>query len=263
MLKALHTAGTGMKVQQLQVDTIANNLANANTAGFKRSQIDFQDLLYQNMQRPGLGTYSGVVSPTGLQIGSGARAASTTKVFTQGTLQETGRDLDLAIQGDGFFQVALPDGTTAYTRDGAFRLDSQGELVNTDGLKLTPNITIPQNIISLTIGKDGTVTGTTAAAPQTSTSIGQLQLARFPNPAGLSSEGGNIYRETASSGAPVVTAANASGAGQIVQKSLEGSNVEVVTELVNLIVAQRAYEVNSRAIKTGDDMLALVNNLTH
>jgi flagellar basal-body rod protein FlgG len=263
MMKALHTAGTGMQVQQLTVDVIANNLANANTSGFKRSQIDFQDLLYQNMQRPGMETWRGVVSPTGLQIGSGARAASTTKVFTQGTLNDTGRDLDMAIQGDGFFQVTMPDGSTAYTRDGAFRIDATGNIVNTDGLKVTPGIAVPTTVTTIAVGKDGTVTGTTADSPPVTSTLGQITLARFPNPAGLSSEGGNTYRETASSGAPIVTTATQNGAGQIVQKSLEGSNVEVVTELVNLITAQRSYEVASRAIKTGDDMLALVNNLTH
>lgn len=261
-MKALYTAGTGMKVQQLTVDVIANNLANANTAGFKRSQLDFQDLLYVNMQRPGLETARGHASPTGLQVGSGARAASTTKVFSQGVLEETSRDLDLAIQGEGFFQVGLPDGATAYTRDGSFRLDAAGNLVTTDGLKVDPGIAIPSNATSLTIGKDGTVSATTADSPQKATQIGRLSLARFPNAAGLSSEGGNLYRETPSSGAAVVAPAGESGMGQLAQRFLERSNVEVVSELVHMIIAQRAYEVNSRAIRTGDDMLALVNNLT-
>lgn len=260
-MKALYTAGTGMRVQQLQVDVIANNLANANTAGFKKSQVAFQDLLYHTVQRPGLDTSQGQASPTGLQIGSGARAASTTKVFSQGTVEETGRDLDLAIQGEGFFQVSLPDGSTAYTRDGSFRLDASGNLCNTDGMRVEPALQIPADVTSLTIGKDGTVTAITGGAPETATQIGQLTLARFPNPAGLSSEGGNLYRETPSSGAPVVAAPGETGMGVVAQRFIERSNVEVVSELVGLIVAQRAYEVNSRAIRAGDDMLGQVSNL--
>lgn len=260
-MKALYTAGTGMRVQQLQVDVIANNLANANTAGFKKSEVAFQDLLYHTVQRPGLETSQGLVSPTGLQVGSGARAASTTKVFSQGTVEETGRDLDVAIQGEGFFQVALPDGSTAYTRDGSFRLDAQGNLVTTDGLRVDPGIVIPADVTSLTIGKDGTITASTGGAPESATQIGQLQLARFPNPAGLSSEGGNLYRETPSSGAPVLAAPGEAGMGVTAQRFIERSNVEVVSELVGLIVAQRAYEVNSRAIRAGDDMLGQVSQL--
>tara|TARA_R110002072_G_scaffold119266_2_gene251939 strand:- start:606 stop:1394 length:789 start_codon:yes stop_codon:yes gene_type:complete len=261
-VKALYTAGTGMKAQQLTVDVIANNLANANTAGFKRSQIDFQDLLYDTVERPGLQTSAGTNSPTGLQIGAGSHAASTTKVFSQGAVEETRRDLDVAIQGDGFFQITLPDGGTGYTRDGSFRLDAQGNLVNVDGLALEPGLTIPPDTISIAIGKDGTVSSVSSSDPTSSTVLGQLNLARFANPAGLSSEGGNIYRETPSSGAPVVGAPGEEGNGALMQRFLERSNVEVVSELVRLIVAQRAYEVNSKAIKTGDEMLSTVNNMT-
>ncbi|MEZ6185763.1 MAG: flagellar basal-body rod protein FlgG [Planctomycetota bacterium] len=261
-MKALHTAGTGMKVQQLQVDTIANNLANANTAGFKRTQIDFQDLLYVTLQRPGLETASGVVSPTGLQVGSGARAASTTKVFSQGVISETHRDLDIAIQGEGFYQVALPDGSTAYTRDGSFRLNAEGSLVTTDGFPLVDAIAIPADTTSIQVGKDGTISVITGGAPETTTQVGQLNLARFANPAGLSSEGGNLFRETPASGSPTIGTPGGEGRGQLMQGFLERSNVEVVTELVNLIVAQRAYEVNSRAIKTGDEMLGIANSMT-
>lgn len=261
-MKALYTAGTGMKAQQLTVDVIANNLANANTAGFKRSQIDFQDLLYDTVERPGLQTSAGTTSPTGLQIGAGSHAASTTKVFSQGAVEETKRDLDVAIQGDGFFQVSLPDGGIGYTRDGSFRLDAEGNLVNVDGLALEPGITVPPDAISIAIGKDGTVSAVSATDPTSSTTLGQLNLARFPNPAGLSSEGGNVYRETPSSGSPVVGPPGEDGKGALMQRFLERSNVEVVSELVRLIVAQRAYEVNSKAIKTGDEMLSTVNNMT-
>jgi flagellar basal-body rod protein FlgG len=262
VLKALYTAATGMKAQQLTVDVIANNLANANTAGFKRSQIDFQDLLYVTLGRPGLETARGLLSPTGLEIGSGSRAVSTTKVFSQGVLEETRRELDLAIQGEGFFQVALPDGATGYTRDGAFRLDAGGNLVTAEGLRLEPQIAIPAAATAVNIGMDGTVSVTTAESPQTATQIGQIVLARFLNPAGLSSEGGNILRETPASGQPLVGPPGESGTGKLAQRFIERSNVEVVTELVNLIIAQRAYEVNSRAIRTGDDMLGMMNNLT-
>ena len=261
-MKALHTAATGMKVQQLTVDVIANNLANANTSGFKRSQIDFQDLLYVEMQRPGLSTANGVASPTGLQVGSGARAVSTTKVFSQGTLEETRRDLDVAIDGAGFFQVDMPDGSTGYTRDGSFRLDASGNMVTTDGYAVSPGISFPEDVTSLRIGKDGTVSVTTASAPETTTVLGQIELARFPNPAGLSSEGGNLFRATDSSGEATVSSPGEGGMGQLAQQFLERSNVDVVSELVNLITAQRAYEVNSRAIRTSDDMMSLVNNLT-
>ncbi|MBL4850145.1 MAG: flagellar basal-body rod protein FlgG [Planctomycetes bacterium] len=261
-MKALYTAGTGMKAQQMTVDVIANNLANANTAGFKRSQIDFQDLLYDTIERPGVQTSAGIVSPTGLQIGAGSHAASTTKVFSQGAVEETRRDLDVAIQGDGFFQITLPDGGTGYTRDGSFRLDAGGNLVNVDGYPLSPGITIPQDAISISIGKDGTVSAVLADDPTGSSEVGQLTLARFPNPAGLSSEGGNIYRETPSSGSPVEGPAGIDGKGVLMQRFLERSNVEVVTELVRLIVAQRAYEVNSKAIRTGDEMLSTANTMT-
>jgi flagellar basal-body rod protein FlgG len=260
-MKALYTAGTGMRVQQLQVDTIANNLANANTTGFKRSEVAFQDLLYQTIQQPGMETAAGQVSPTGLQVGSGARAVSTTKVFGQGTVEETGRDLDVAIQGDGFLQVRLPDGSSAYTRDGSLRIDANGALVTAEGLRLEPQITLPADASSITIGKDGTITATSAGATETATTLGQLTLVRFPNPSGLSSEGGNLYRATPSSGAATVATPGESGAGSLAQRFLERSNVEVVSELVSLIVAQRAYEVNSRAIKAGDEMMGQVSNL--
>jgi len=199
---------------------------------------------------------------TGLQIGAGSHAASTTKVFSQGAVEETKRDLDVAIQGDGFFQVSLPDGGIGYTRDGSFRLDAEGNLVNVDGLALEPGITVPPDAISIAIGKDGTVSAVSATDPTSSTTLGQLNLARFPNPAGLSSEGGNVYRETPSSGSPVVGPPGEDGKGALMQRFLERSNVEVVSELVRLIVAQRAYEVNSKAIKTGDEMLSTVNNMT-
>lgn len=261
-MSALHTAGTGMRIQQMKVDVIANNLANANTTGFKRTQMDFQDLLYQNLQRPGLETATGQQAPTGLQVGSGARVVSTTKVFAQGGLEETSRDLDVALQGQGFFQVSLPDGSTGYTRDGSFRMSDTGALVTAEGYAVSPQITIPPNTLSIQIGKDGGVSVLTADSPETATQVGTITLARFPNPAGLSSEGGNLLRATPSSGQPVVAQPGADGMASLVQRFKERSNVDVVTELVNLITAQRAYEVNSRAIRTSDEMLAQVSNLT-
>ncbi|RMG16469.1 MAG: flagellar basal-body rod protein FlgG [Planctomycetota bacterium] len=251
-----------MKVQQLQVDVIANNLANANTSGFKRSQIDFQDLLYVTIGGAGLDTASGKPSPTGLQIGSGAKAVSTTKVFSQGVVEETRRDLDVAIQGRGFFQIRLPDGSTGYTRDGSFRMDAAGNLVNVDGYPLEPAIAIPGDATSVRIGKDGTVSAIVAGSPQDPVQLGRITLARFPNPAGLTSEGGNIYKASPSSGAASVGNPGEEGLGELGQGFIERSNVDTVSELVNLIVAQRTYEVNSRAIRTSDDMLSLVNQLT-
>jgi len=261
MLKALFTSATGMKAQQLTVDVISNNIANANTGGFKRSQINFQDLLYVTLQRAGADVAQGLQTPSGLQLGSGVRAISTTKVFTPGVLQETRRDLDVAIDGNGFFQVTLPDGSLAYTRDGALQRDALGNLVTNEGYRLNPPITIPADAIGIQIGRDGTVSVVTAAAPETPTSVGQMQVARFANPSGLEALGSNLFRETAASGTASLLVPGTQGAGTLVQFFVEGSNVDIVSELVNLIVAQRAYEVNSRAIRTGDEMLSQTNAL--
>jgi flagellar basal-body rod protein FlgG len=261
MIKALSTSATGMRAQQQLVDVVANNLANVNTTGFKRSRLDFQDLLYDTQIAPGTQVAVGLEIPTGLQVGSGARTISTTKVFTQGVPEETQRDLDVAVNGQGFFEITLPDGTKAYTRDGAFRKDSAGNLTTAEGLLVSPAITIPENIVGLSIGRDGTIT---AALPDgTVSNAGQLTLATFPNPSGLSSLGGNLYLPTAASGnATTNLTPGRNGTGELQQGFLERSNVDVVVELVKLITAQRAYEVNSRAIRSSDDMLAAANNMT-
>lgn len=260
MMKALFTSATGMKGQQTQVDVIANNIANVNTSGFKRSRVNFQDLLYVNL-KPSGDSAQGVASPTAFEIGSGVRAVSTTRVFSPGALEGTQRELDVAINGDGFFQVSLPDGSTAYTRDGGFHLDSQQNLVTSEGYLLQPQLTFPPNVKSVGFGVDGIVTVTTADDPSAPQQIGQLQLATFPNPSGLEALGTNLMRQGGASGAATLMNPGEEGAGTLVQSYLERSNVDVVTELVNLIVAQRAYEVNSRAIRSSDEMLSQVNNL--
>jgi flagellar basal-body rod protein FlgG len=251
-----------MRVQQTNVDVIANNLANVNTSGYKRTQADFQDLLYVVRREPGAPTNSGFANtPSGIQIGSGAELLSTTKVFTPGVLEPTGSALDFAIQGDGFFVVDHPNGQQAYTRDGALRIDANGSLTTAQGFVLSPAITVPvdADVSSLVIAPDGTVSVRLGDSSQAQ--IGQLQLARYPNPAGLRAAGGNLFFETASSGAVQLVTPGEDGAGHISQNTLERSNVDVVNELVNLITAQRAYEVNSRAIRAGDEMLSEVNNL--
>jgi len=257
MLRAFSTAATGMTAQQMMVDIIANNLANINTTGFKRSQINFQDLLYIEMQEPGTEIASGVTSPGGLEIGSGVRAASTIKVFSAGEFQNTGRKLDIAIRGEGFLQVTLPNGDLRYTLDGALQINADGELVTTTGYILEPAISIPIDAVSVDIGKDGGVNITDAAGTQSV--LGPIQLVRFPNPSGLSSEGDNLLAETEASGTPTPGTPGESGFGTIQSGFLEKSNVQMVSELVNLITAQRAYEINSRAIKAGDDMLRTAN----
>jgi flagellar basal-body rod protein FlgG len=260
LLRALFTAGSGMVAQQLNIDTIANNLANVNTSGFKKSRVDFQDLLYQTMKAAGSQVVQGSQVPTGIQVGQGVRPVATQKMFTQGTFQPSQNPLDLVIEGDGFFQVLMPDGSTAYTRDGAFKRDGQGRVVNSDGFATEPEILIPGEAQEVSIGADGTVSVLLAGenAPQT---IGQLQITRFVNPAGLQSAGRNLLRTTAASGDPIVGVPGQTGFGTISQGYLEMSNVQVVEEMVNMIVAQRAYEVNSKAVQASDDMLQVANNL--
>ena len=259
MLRAFSTAATGMTAQQTMVDVVANNLANINTNGFKRSQIDFQDLLYITLREPGTEVSSGVNTPGGLEIGSGVRVASTIKVFTAGEFQNTGRKLDIAIRGDGFLQVTLPNGDTRYTRDGALQMNGNGELVTTTGYSIEPAISVPTDAISVSIGKDGGVNVTDSSGTQSV--VGTIQLVRFPNASGLSSEGDNLLAETEASGTPTTGTAGENGFGSIQSGFLEKSNVQMVTELVNLITAQRAYEINSRAIKAGDDMLRTANSI--
>lgn len=260
MMRALWTAGTGMVAQQANVDVISNNLANVNTTGFKKTRIDFQDLLYQTVRQPGATTGPDTQLPTGIQIGHGVRQVATQKIYTPGNYQSTGNSLDVAIENDGFFQITMPDGTVCYTRDGAFKKDSSGRITTSEGYPLEPQITIPENATDISISADGRVTATipNQAAVQ---DLGQLQLARFINPAGLESIGRNLLKETAASGAPVVSNPGTDGAGTLTQKYLEMSNVQVVEEMVNMIVAQRAYEMNSKAITTSDEMLSIAANL--
>jgi flagellar basal-body rod protein FlgG len=260
MIRSLSIAATGMAAQQTNIDVIANNLANVNTAGFKSSRAEFQDLLYQNIKMAGVQESQGAIDPSSIQIGLGTRTSGTQKVFTQGDLSETDNQLDLAIQGDGFFQIQMPDGTTAYTRDGSFKLDSQGRMVTSDGYPLIPQITIDQNATSISIGNDGTVSLTESGSTNP-VNKGQITLAKFLNSAGLNSNGQNLLTATAASGEPITSTPGTSGMGTLSQKFLESSNVQVVNEMVNMITAQRAYEVNSKAIQTSDDMLNVANQL--
>jgi len=255
MIRSLWISKTGLDAQQTQLDVVANNLANVSTNGFKRSRVAFEDLLYQTLRQPGSNTSQQTQLPTGLQIGTGVRPTATPRMFTQGNLQQTGNQLDVAINGQGFFQIQLPDGTTAYTRDGTFHTDSNGQLVTSSGFPVAPSITIPATAQAVTIGQDGTVTITVAgqAAPQ---NVGQIQLANFVNPGGLESKGQNLFIETAASGTPNTNAPGTNGAGLLSQGYLETSNVNVVEELVSMIQTQRAYEINSRAIQVSDQMLA-------
>ncbi len=260
MIRSLWISKTGLEAQQVQMDVIANNLANVSTTGFKRSRAVFEDLLYQTLRQPGAQSSQQTQIPSGLQIGTGVRPVATERIQTQGNLQQTGNRLDMAIQGAGFFQVLLPDGTTGYTRDGSFQSDSQGQLVTANGYAVQPALTIPANALNVSIGSDGTVTVTQpgAAAP---VQIGSVQLAMFINPAGLQSQGENLYVETASSGAPSTSAPGLNGAGLLNQGYVETSNVNVVEELVNMIQTQRAYEINSKAISTSDQMLQKLSQI--
>jgi len=261
MIRALYSAGSGMTAQQMNVDTIANNLANANTTGFKARRMQFQDLLYQNFIQPGSSAGSQTLVPSGLQIGMGTRAASNEIIFTQGSFQETDNPLDMVIQGKGFFQVRVPTGQTAYTRDGSFQLDKDGNVVDASGNPLIPNITIPAQAQSIAIAADGTVTYTQPGQTASQTA-GQIQLANFANPAGLNSIGNNLFEPTDASGDP--TAGNPGGQeglGSLLQGYTENSNVSVVTEFINMIVSQRAYEANTKVVKAADEMYQAVNNL--
>lgn len=259
MMRALWSAASGMMAQQLNVDTIANNLANVNTTGFKRERVDFQDLMYQTLKVAGTPAAQGVQLPTGIQVGLGTRAAATTKMFGQGTLQPTDNALDLAIEGDGFFQVMTPNGEIGYTRAGAFKLDSAGNIVTPDGYQLEPPVTVPAGAATVAVGADGTVS-VTMAGEKDPQSIGQITIARFPNPAGLNNVGHSLYATTAASGAADVGTPGQGGRGALAHGVLELSNVQVVEEMVNMITAQRAYEANSQAIKVADDMLQTANN---
>lgn len=259
MLGALFTSSTGMKAQQLYVDTISNNLANVNTTGFKKSRIDFQDLLYQTLKPAGTETADGNQVPEGMQVGLGVKPVAISKLFTQGTITLTGNDLDLALEGDGFFQVLQPDGSIAYTRDGSLNLDANGNLVTNDGFFLQPSITIPTNAKQISVGQDGSVS--VVMDDGSISNVGQINIATFANPAGLSASGRNLLHETDASGSPSVGVPGLEGRATLAQGFLELSNVEIVDELVNMIIAQRAYEVNSRSIRTADEMLQIANQL--
>jgi flagellar basal-body rod protein FlgG len=260
MIRALFTAATGMQAQQLNIDVISNNLANVNTTGFKRGRADFQDLLYQTLRQAGAASSNQTEIPTGIQLGLGARAAAVQRLFVQGDFQQTQNQLDVAIDGDGFFQILHPNGEVVYTRAGALKLDSQGRVVNSDGYPLEPEITIPNNATGITIGADGTVSVLQPgnAAPQ---QVGQLRLVNFANPAGLTGLGRGLFKTTTASGEPLEGAPGADGLGSLSQGFLELSNVSVVEEMVNLITGQRAYEINSKAIQAADEMLQVTTNV--
>ncbi len=259
MNRALWSSKTGLDAQQTRMGVIANNLANANTTGFKRDRAVFEDLIYQNVRQVGASSSQDTQLPSGLNVGTGVRVVATEKLFTQGGLTKTDNSLDIAIQGRGFFEILLPDGTSGYTRDGSFQLNSQGQVVTSSGFPLQPGFTVPPNAQSITIAADGTISVLTPgnSTPQ---QIGSIQLVDFINPSGLQAQGGNIYTETASSGSPQAGTAGQNGLGTLMQGSLETSNVNVVEELVGMIETQRAYELNSKAISSIDDMLAYANN---
>lgn len=260
MIRSLWIAKTGMEGQQNKLDAISNNLANVGTNGYKRGSVVFEDLMYQNLRPAGSATSEQTQLPTGLQVGLGVRTAASTRNFSQGTLQNTGNNLDIAIKGQGFFQIQLPDGSTGYTRDGSFQLDSGGQMVTNAGYVLQPGITVPANATSVTIAENGSVQATIPGQVALQT-LGQIQLASFINPAGLESRGGNLFAETPASGTPNAAAPGDNGLGTLQRGFLEGSNVNVVEELVSMIATQRAYELNSKAIQTSDQMLQKLGQL--
>jgi flagellar basal-body rod protein FlgG len=260
MMRSLWISKTGMEAQQTQLDHISNNLANSGTNGYKRSHAVFEDLMYQTLRQSGANSSEQTQLPTGLQVGLGTRAVATSRQFSQGGLQQTTNPLDVAVKGQGFFQIQMPDGTTGYTRDGSFQVDAQGQLVTNNGYVLQPGIVVPAQAQSVTIGGDGTVTVTLPGQSGAQT-IGQIQLANFANPAGLDPKGQNLYAETAASGTPTSGAPQSNGLGSLAQGFVETSNVNVVEELVSMIQTQRAYELNSKAIQTSDQMLQRLTQL--
>ncbi|WP_424683101.1 flagellar basal-body rod protein FlgG [Frateuria sp. YIM B11624] len=261
MFSSLWVAKTGLDAQQTRMDVVSHNLANANTTGFKSSRASFQDLVYQNLRQPGGQTTEQTNAPSGLMLGTGVRVVGNEKLFTQGNIEQTGNSLDLAIQGRGFLQVTMPDGSIAYTRDGSLHMDQNGQVVTANGYAVDPAITIPANAQSITIGSDGTVSITLPgqAAPQ---QVGTVQLADFINPAGLQPNGDNLYLETASSGSPQIGQPGLNGLGTLAQGALESSNVNVVEQMVDMIETQRTYEMNSKAISAADQMLQFLTNKT-
>lgn len=259
MIRALFTGATGMVAQQLNLDTIANNLANVNTTGFKKSRVNFQDLLYETIKSAGTETSAGATIPEGIQVGHGVRPASIAKLYTTGNMIQTGNPLDLMVEGEGFFQVDLPDGTIAYTRDGSFKRNETGIVMTADGYPLNPGITIPADAESISVGRDGVVSVSVLGIQQ---NLGTIELVRFINPAGLDSRlGGNILLQTQASGVPVTGPPAVDGMGMLTQGFLENSNVQVVEEILQMIIAQRAYEASSKVIQSSDEMLQLANNV--
>jgi flagellar basal-body rod protein FlgG len=260
MIRALYTAASGMSAQQSNIDTVAHNLANVNTTGFKKSRMEFEDLVYQQMRAPGAATSASTEAPVGLETGLGTKPVSTARDFSTGNLRSTSGPLDLAIEGRGFFQVSMPDGTTAYTRAGSLHLDAEGHIVTAEGYALQPEMTIPQNATSISISRAGVVT-VTVAGQSAAQQVGTIELASFQNPAGLLALGGNLFQTTTASGEPTTGVPGTDGIGTITQGFLEESNVSVVEEMIAMILGQRAYEANSRVVKAADEMLAQVNNM--
>ena len=260
MLNSLRSAATGMEAQQVRIDNIANDLANLNTVGYKKGRADFEDLYYDQIKTPGTSNTANIVSPNGIQVGHGTKLNSISKIFTVGDIQATGQQLDLALEGNGFFQLSDPNGNIVYSRNGSFKIDQLGAIVNSNGLALNPAITVPANTISLTVGTDGTVSAATSDS-ETAVQLGQIQLAMFQNPAGLVYGGSNIYRESTASGPATVVVAGENGSGELIQGFLEASNVNVGESLINMVVAQRSYESNSKVIETADRMMQSINNI--
>jgi flagellar basal-body rod protein FlgG len=260
MIRSLWTSATGMQAQALNLDVISNNLANVNTTGFKKSRAEFQDLLYENLRPAGTSSSQDTQVPTGIQLGHGTRPSTVLKIFSQGDMQNTKNELDLAIEGDGFFQIIMPNGETGFTRDGAFKLDSSGRVVNSDGFVLEPEITIPTDSVTISVGMDGTVS-VLQAGESVPSEIGTIELARFVNPSGLVSIGKNLFITSEASGDEIVGTAGEDGLGTLAQGFLEMSNVSVIDEMVNMITAQRAYETSSKVIQAADDMLQIASNV--
>ena len=260
MIRALYTAASGMNAQQTNIDNVAHNLANVNTTGFKKSRVEFEDLVYQEMRAAGASASASTEAPVGLEVGLGTRAVATARNFTSGNLQSTGAPYDLAIEGDGFFQISLPNGTVGYSRAGQFHTDAQGLMVTAEGYPLEPNITIPANATTVSISKDGVVSASVAGQTAIQT-LGTIELATFTNAAGLRPLGGNLFAPTTASGEPETGSPGTDARGTLAQGVLEDSNVSVVEEMVNMIIGQRAYEANSRVVKAADEMLSQVNQL--
>ena len=261
MIRAMGTAASGMKAQQMNIDTIANNLANVNTTGYKRSHAEFQDLLYEKVAPGDQVDSQGRANPNRVEVGHGVKLVATNKNFSQGTVVSTNNPLDIMIEGNGFFQLKLPDGSTAYTRDGSFKLDADGSIVNSTGYLLEPAVQIPEDATEIGISRDGVVSVLTSSDSATPQEIGQIELARFPNAAGLAARGGNIFTQSPGSGAPILGNPGLDGIGETSSGFLEMSNVETVDELVNMMSAQRAYELNSKTITMADDMLQIINRM--